>query len=152
MTEPVVITCKECKWSSDIFEKHGMNCVECRVSPPSTEGFPVINSDSWCTHHTPESNLTVEQEFFSMVVETFGVSAQLMVALEELFELGQAITKYERGVTKDAVNILEEVVDVSIMIEQIKVIYRLTDADVQTVKDMKIKRLQKIMEDEIKDD
>lgn len=58
-------------------------------------------------------------------IDTFGVDKQLIVAIEELSELQKSISKYIRydNDKEQIVNILEEIVDVDIMIRQLKKIF-----------------------------
>ena len=55
-------------------------------------------------------------------VETFGVEIQQIVAMEELGELIQAISKRARG-KDNRDNLAEEIADVEIMLEQLKHCY-----------------------------
>lgn len=64
------------------------------------------------------------------ILDYYGKDKQLLVVYEELAELTQAITKHERGITKDINNIIEETAHVMIIIEYIKMIYGFTDSDI----------------------
>ncbi|WP_230311965.1 MazG nucleotide pyrophosphohydrolase domain-containing protein [Turicibacter sanguinis] len=55
-------------------------------------------------------------------VETFGAELQQMVAIEEMGELLQAISKRARG-KDNRDNLAEEIADVEIMLEQLKHCY-----------------------------
>ena len=58
----------------------------------------------------------------SLAVRTFGKQSQIIVAIEEMSELTKEITKDIRGKGNiDAIS--EEIVDVEIMLEQLKIIY-----------------------------
>lgn len=74
----------------------------------------------------------------------FGSHNQLVVAIEELSELQKEICKFFRheGTVE---NLVEEVADVSIMIEQIKFILDIED-DVNKVMGEKIERLKRRIE------
>lgn len=72
-------------------------------------------------------------------------SAQMIVAIEELSELQKELTKALRNKI-DRVAILEEYVDVTIMLEQIKILYELNDKDINLMKKMKLDRLQTRLE------
>lgn len=89
------------------------------------------------------------------IIELRGVDQQLVKACEELAELIQAITKYlgvksdEKDINKPSSkiigardNIIEEIVDTSIMIEQVKKIIRTTDSELNLIREFKIKRLK----------
>ena len=56
------------------------------------------------------------------VVEMFGADLQQMVAIEEIGELLQAISKRARG-KDNRDNLAEEIADVEIMLEQLKYIH-----------------------------
>lgn len=61
-------------------------------------------------------------EVLQAAIEKYGAQAQVVVALEEMAELQQALTKFLRG-NPDQRNINEEMADVSIMLEQLKLIF-----------------------------
>ena len=69
-----------------------------------------------------------------------GKHKQLVVAIEELSELQKEICKYFRNEGK-AQNFIEEVADVSVMIEQIIFMFDIED-DVKKVMDEKVQRLK----------
>lgn len=66
-------------------------------------------------------------------IDTFGKQMQIIVAIEEMSELQQAISKDIR--CKEH-NVEEEIADVEIMIEQLKIIY-----DVEKVNKIKAEKL-----------
>lgn len=70
-------------------------------------------------------------------VLSYGRDAQTDVAIEEMAELTQALIHNRRG---RPANIAEEIADVEIMLEQLKIIHNCAD-EVETQKDAKIKRL-----------
>ena len=59
----------------------------------------------------------MNKELYKQAIETFGVEAQIWMAIEEMSELIQAICKKRRGKTH---NIEEEIVDCIIVLEQLK--------------------------------
>lgn len=61
-------------------------------------------------------------EIFADVIETNGMEKQKIVAMEELSELIQAISKDLRG-CPDLNNIAEEMADVYIMLHQLEIMY-----------------------------
>ena len=71
----------------------------------------------------------------------FGRHNQLVVAIEEMSELQKEICKYFRHEGKDQ-DLIEEVADVSIMLEQIIFMFDIED-DVKKVMDEKIQRLKR---------
>lgn len=77
-------------------------------------------------------------------VRTFGEDSQMLMMIEEMSELTQAICKYRRAnddaSEKDAWdNIREEMADVQIMLDQMKIMF----SDVQDIDRMKMERLEK---------
>lgn len=44
------ITCQACMHSSEPFEVAGHTVVECRFAPPTVNGFPVVNTDAFCSN------------------------------------------------------------------------------------------------------
>jgi NTP pyrophosphatase (non-canonical NTP hydrolase) len=76
-------------------------------------------------------------EIFNAAILTYGEKAQEGVAQEECAELIQAISKKHRGREH---NIPEEIADVEIMLEQLKIINDCRD-ETEKIKREKIKRL-----------
>lgn len=73
------------------------------------------------------------------VVEMFGADLQQMVAIEEIGELLQAISKRARG-KDNRDNLAEEIADVEIMLEQLKHIHK-CHGEVDHWKEKKLMRL-----------
>lgn len=80
------------------------------------------------------------REVLNKAIDTYGPNAQKLKAIEELGELIQAIAKYENGIGYRA-SVIEEIADVEIMLEQLKLIYFITENEVETVKEYKVERL-----------
>jgi NTP pyrophosphatase (non-canonical NTP hydrolase) len=81
-----------------------------------------------------------EEEIYNLAIKKWGVSSQMGVAQEECAELIKAISKWFRNIDNGE-NLEEEVADVEIMLEQLKIIL---DKDlIQEKKREKLKRLQK---------
>ena len=78
-----------------------------------------------------------EIEIMKTAINIFGAEAQENVAVEECAELIQAILHKHRGRRH---NIAEEIADVEIMLEQLKIINNCTD-EVATIHAQKIERL-----------
>lgn len=79
-----------------------------------------------------------EKEFYEKIIFHFGDKNQITVAIEELSELQKELCKYLRG-DMDYYNIAEEIADVEIMLEQLKIIF-LNESDVEETKKEKINR------------
>ena len=82
-----------------------------------------------------------EENILNKAINKFGVDAQLGVVQEELSELIQAISKFKRGKEH---NISEEMADVTIMLEQLRIIFN-NQAEVDEIRKEKIERLQNII-------
>lgn len=64
-----------------------------------------------------------ETEVLQRALDTYGSVPQIMMVFEEMSELQKELCKYLRGKYSPA-NIAEEIADVEIMLEQLKVIFR----------------------------
>lgn len=74
-------------------------------------------------------------------VAMFGTTKQIDMAVEEMAELTQALSKFKRGKIH---NVEEEIADVEIMIEQLKIIF---NADkYERFKHDKLCRLKEVLE------
>lgn len=74
-------------------------------------------------------------------VDVYGKEHQLIICMEEMAELTKELTKNLRG-RRNLQDISEEVADVEIMLEQVKVIFDLKE-EVSEAKEAKLLRLQK---------
>ena len=77
---------------------------------------------------------------YQAAYEKWGENSQVMMAIEEMSELTKEICKVYRGLG-DINNLAEEIADVTIMMEQLRLIYNIND-DVCEQMDIKIRRLQ----------
>lgn len=87
-------------------------------------------------------NIAVEEAIFIKAITKYGAEAQEGVAQEECAELIQAISKKHRGKQH---NIVEEIADVEIMLEQLKIING-CENEVKEIRKQKISRLSKNLE------
>lgn len=83
-------------------------------------------------------------------IETYGREAQMDMVIEECSELIQAICKYKRADKADITaiceqNIAEEMADVEIMLDQLKMMLQLHSL-VDTYGEIKVSRLEKRLE------
>jgi len=81
-----------------------------------------------------------ELELFINVITTLGQKNQHAVAIEELQELGKELTKVLRD-KPSRMKIAEELADVLICIDQIKLMHGISDNEIKIFRDYKIKRL-----------
>ena len=93
-----------------------------------------------------------KMETYRKAVETFGGLNQVDIAVEEMSELTKALLKHRRAVKNENVtdeiydNIAEEMADVSIMLEQLYVIFGNRKNVYQFIED-KTKRLAERIEE-----
>lgn len=78
-----------------------------------------------------------EIEILTAAIQVYGAAAQEEIAIEECSELIQAITHKHRGRQH---NIAEEIADVEIMLEQLKIINRCS-LEVEKIRKEKVDRL-----------
>lgn len=81
----------------------------------------------------------IRRDTYSEAVRTYGKQSQLVMAMEEMSELTKELSKNIRG-EKNVSAISEEIADVEIMLEQLKVIYG-NRAEVDRVRGEKLERL-----------
>lgn len=92
-----------------------------------------------------------ENKLFSYVFMKNGEANQRRIAIEECSELIKALCKYDRYFADEEMdkrilrlNIIEEMADVEIMIDQLKLMFDHND-DFEQAKEQKLKRLAKRM-------
>jgi hypothetical protein len=86
----------------------------------------------------------LEQELYKRAIKLWGKTAQIDMAIEEMAELTQALCKIKRKTQPKGIiyNLFEEIADVEIMLEQLKIIFNCEDI-VLEYKDQKLERLEK---------
>ena len=88
-----------------------------------------------------------KEELYKLAIETYGDEAQINQGIEEMAELIQAVNKFRRNPCEETLNgIEEEIADVEIMLEQYKLIYKISDEEMSKHKSQKLKRLAKRLE------
>ena len=85
---------------------------------------------------------------YKKAIKLWGIDSQMMMVVEEASELIKAICKLRRtGVTAETVNgIAEEIADMEIMLEQLKIMFYLSEG-VNEWKNYKIGRLSQMIEE-----
>lgn len=78
------------------------------------------------------------KEFYKKILDIYKWK-QVIVAIEELSELQKELCKSLRGDTNYD-NITEEIADVEIMLEQMKIYFAINENEVEGMKKLKIKR------------
>ncbi len=89
----------------------------------------------------------IDRSVFSRAIAKFGVTNQVSMILEECSELILAISHYNRGRVNSSA-VMEEIVDLTIMCEQARLIYDPTDTEFGRIYIKKIARLEKLIEGE----
>ena len=79
-------------------------------------------------------------DIYTEAIKTFGALPQMVVAIEECSELQKEIVKIIRK-KGDLTNLAEEIADVEIMLEQLKLIFTVHDKVIEQ-KGRKIERLK----------
>ena len=93
-----------------------------------------------------------DERIMRQAIETYGVQAQCDVAIEEMAELTKAIVKIRRvaddyGKTQAALdNLMEEIADVDIMIDQLKIMWG--PKQVEEYRRKKLERLNRRLNDD----
>lgn len=80
------------------------------------------------------------REILKSAIEHYGKDMQQYVAIEEMSELQKEICKFQRGIG-NKLHLAEEIADVEIMVEQLKMIYK-CDQMVEIYKIKKVERLE----------
>ncbi len=88
--------------------------------------------------------LMEKQKIYETAIATFGSEKQIIMLFEEMSELQKELCKHFRGKTREDW-ISEEIADVEIMLEQIKLIFNIEN-EVQEMKEFKIDRLRETLE------
>lgn len=84
-----------------------------------------------------------EKVILQQAINAFGEYAQIDMAIEEMSELIQALSKHKRGKEH---NVEEEIADVEIMIEQLRLMKDKFDNDkIDHIRAMKLNRLKGVV-------
>ncbi len=78
-------------------------------------------------------------KLYRQALEKWG-TAQIIIAFEEMAELQKELSKYLRG-RENITEIAEEIADVTIMLEQMKLLFNIEDI-VKDYKNQKLRRLE----------
>ena len=81
-------------------------------------------------------------ELFLKAILRNGKASQVLVAVEEMQELSKELLKNVNRNKENRTQIIDETADVQIMIEQLKVIYSITETELQEATIIKLKRLK----------
>lgn len=83
-------------------------------------------------------------EIIKKAIETYGIDAQCLMAIEEMSELTKAICKESRARGKDnyvlvLANLAEEIADVRIMLDQLCIIFGIDTKEIENNKLLRLK-------------
>lgn len=84
------------------------------------------------------------KDILEKAIHTFGKDMQLTVAVEEFSELTKEICKHKRG-ADNLPHIIEEMADCYIMLEQMKIMFGVSDVALSLEMHKKIERLKQKM-------
>lgn len=85
------------------------------------------------------------QEIFNKAISTYGEKAQKLMAIEEMSELTKEICKDFRG-KLDREHLIEELADVTITIDQLMLMYKISGNELQQMYEKKVERLKERLE------
>ena len=83
-----------------------------------------------------------EKDLYERNIKYHGLEQETTIAMEECSELIQAISKCKRYgcINKYRENLIEEMTDVLIMIDELKMIYQISDVDISDIRQYKMNR------------
>lgn len=110
-----------------------------------TNQYHSLGNDFNFDNHLDEVKHVVHESYYHD-----GDIMKLMIAQEECAELIVAINKYRRCQSDTCMDILEELADVSIMIEYVLITLGFTDEDLQKAVFVKIQREKRRLEELLK--
>lgn len=99
----------------------------------------VVRELEQCKREKAKMATEANDDLYSRAVNTFGETSRLILAIEEMSELTKELSKYIRG-RQNVGGICEEMVDVEIMLEQLKIVFR-NRAAVDYHRSQKLQRL-----------
>jgi len=95
----------------------------------------------------------MNEELYLRAIDLWGRDAQIIMAIEEMAELTDKLTKFLRGREVSLNGIAEEIADVRIMLEQLDIICVMEEGGLeplsQSYYDLKIERLSQSVDEEI---
>ena len=99
----------------------------------------VVRELEQCKREKAKMDTEANDDLYSRAVNTFGETSRLILAIEEMSELTKELSKYIRG-RQNVGGICEEMADVEIMLEQLKIVFR-NRAAVDYHRSQKLQRL-----------
>ncbi len=153
----MVKKCKECGKKlpiEDEFEnepKEGEFFFTC-ISNPESDNLTTKRMDFFCSIECMKKNLfddypedkevITKEELYKKAIEEWGIISQQGMLVEEMGESLTALNKYKRNVNScELEDFISELIDVEIMIEQMKTAYEITNKEWKTRKKIKLNQL-----------
>lgn len=93
-----------------------IGCENCVTYKAYLIGVDVGTGEITHAHKEEEMN---NDEKIKKIADHYGMESQIDILQEECAELVQAVSKYKRGCDKPVTSLLEEMADVTIMIDQV---------------------------------
>lgn len=90
------------------------------------------------------------KQLYNLALFNYGIQTQLIVLCEEMSELAKVVLKDLRNSTISTHELIDEIADVEIMLEQVKLIYKLDRKLIYKRKDFKKQRLLKSLKEKEK--
>lgn len=84
-------------------------------------------------------------ELYKKAIKKFGARSQVLLACEEMGEMLSALSKYDRGRINEQ-KIYDCIVDTWIMMEQMMVLFGMTNAQFKEIRQRKLDYLQGLLE------
>jgi NTP pyrophosphatase (non-canonical NTP hydrolase) len=82
----------------------------------------------------------MNKEILYKALEKWGITMQIMMLVEEMAELTKEICKNFRG-ENNRLEMLDEICDVSIMLEQTKIVFNFSDKEIEEHINFKLSRI-----------
>jgi len=88
-----------------------------------------------------------EQELYEDAIKLWGKESQVLMAIEEMGELLQVLSKVTRKVNGcPVIDVINEIVDVDILLQQLKVVFEVKDKHYNIIKAKKLQKLKSIID------
>ena len=122
----------------DEAERREKGCEQCRSCTSCTYCMPGACESRWTVIDEDE-----REQILQAAIDYYGIDRQVDQAIEEMAELTKALLKMRRPNHGNLRNVLEEIVDVQIMLDQLRIIY----GWLPLVETAKLARLQRRVND-----
>jgi len=89
-----------------------------------------------------------KEELYEKAIVKWGDIAQIFMLFEEVAELMVSIChSHRKNKVTFKSDLISEIVDVEVMLEQMKILFNITDCEIHLEKIRKLKRLEKLLND-----